>query len=105
MGECCFFNFGLSQLHYFKHLAICTQTSRIRKYSTKVLNKKILYERQRYICPPYSVSSCYISVLRGKFTKLAFHILDDNIEQKTDNFKKLKQTKNTERLILSKYVF
>lgn len=31
--------------------------------------------------------------LRGKFTKLAFYILDDNIEQKTDNFKKIKQTK------------
>lgn len=31
--------------------------------------------------------------LRGKFTKLAFHILDDNTEQKTDNFKKIKQTK------------
>lgn len=31
--------------------------------------------------------------LRGKFTKLAFYILDDNIEQKTDNVKKIKQTK------------
>lgn len=38
--------------------------------------------------------SRYISVgeLRGKFTKLVFHILDDNIEQRTDNFKN-----NTER--------
>lgn len=94
-GWVVFFNFGLPPLHYFKHLAICTQTSRIRKYFTKVLNKKILYERQRFTCPPYSVSSCFISVskLRGKFTKLAFYILDDNIEQKTDNVKKIKQTK------------
>lgn len=37
---------------------------------------------------------------RGKHTKLGFHILDDNIKQRTDNFKN-----NRERLILSKMYF
>lgn len=43
----------------------------------------------------------YISMVNwGKYTKLDFHILDDNIEQRINNVKN-----NTERLILSKCVF
>lgn len=39
---------------------------------------------------PYSIFPCYISMGSwGKHTKLDFHTLDDKIEQRTDDFKKI----------------